>query len=130
MRSRGSQAGVDARHGRSVRVRQVGGLRLGGWATTGATAAGTSAFAEQAHGGGDEQQTHERGVERERDGDAEAHLLERDELAGGEAAEDDDDDRGRAGDQARRGGPPWTIAPAVSPVALQRSWIRLSRNTW
>ena len=25
---------------------------------------------------------------------------------------------------------PWTIAPAVSPVALQRSWMRLSRNTW
>ena len=25
---------------------------------------------------------------------------------------------------------PWTIAPGVSPVAAQRSWMRLSRNTW
>ena len=62
------------------------------------------ALAEQAHGGGDEQQADERRVERERDGDAEAHLLEGDELAGGEAAEDDDDDRRGAGDQARGGG--------------------------
>ena len=62
------------------------------------------AFAEQAHGGGDEQQADERRVECERDGDAEAHLLEGDELAGGEAGEDDDDDRRGAGDQARGGG--------------------------
>ena len=41
----------------------------------------------------------ERGVQGERDGDPEAHLLEGDELAGGEAGEDDDDDRRRTGDQ-------------------------------
>jgi hypothetical protein len=46
---------------------------------------------------GDEQQAHERGVQGEGDGDAEAHLLEGDELAGGKAGEDDDDDRGGAG---------------------------------
>ena len=61
-------------------------------------------LAEQAHGGGDEQQPNERRVEGERDRDAEAHLLEGDELAGGEAGEDDDADRCGARDQAGGGG--------------------------
>ena len=89
------------------------------------------ALAEQAHGGGDEQQADERRVEGERDGDAEAHLLEGDELAGGEAGEDDDDDRRGAGDQAGGGGDAVDDrALRCRRSALQRSWMRLSRNTW
>ena len=89
------------------------------------------AFAEQAHGGRDEQQAHEGRVERERDGDAEPHLLEGDELAGGEAGEDDDDDRRGAGDQARGGRDAVDDArPGCRRLGVQRSWMRLSRNTW
>src|SRR5438552_5821931 len=57
------------------------------------------AVAEQAHGGGDQDEPHERGIERKGNGDAEAHLLEGDELARGEPDEHDDDDRRRASDE-------------------------------
>ena len=63
-------------------------------------------------------------------GDAEAHLLEGDELTRGEAGEDDDDDRRGAGDQPGGGRDAVDDRAGVSPVAAQRSWMRLSRNTW
>src|ERR1019366_5976518 len=54
--------------------------------------------AEQAHRAGEDDDADDGRVEEERDGDAEAHLLEHDELASGEADEDHDDDQGRPGD--------------------------------
>src|SRR5215211_205184 len=59
--------------------------------------------AEELHRGGDDDRADNRGVDEQGDRDAKAHLLEGDELTGGEAGEDDDDDQRRAGDQPRRG---------------------------
>jgi hypothetical protein len=78
-------------------------------------------LAKEVHGGRDEQQADERRVQREGDGDAEAHLLEGDELAGGKASEDDDDDRRRPGDQARSRRHPvhdraWSVAGLAPPL--------------
>src|ERR687897_342008 len=61
------------------------------------------ALAERLHGGRDEHEAGESGVEQERDGNAESHLLEHEQLAAGEAAEDGDDDQGGAGDDAAGG---------------------------
>ena len=57
--------------------------------------------AEELHARRDEHGADDRGVDEEGDGDAEAHLLEHDQVAGGEAAEDGDDDQRGAGDQPR-----------------------------
>ena len=60
----------------------------------------------------------DRRVEQERDGDAEAHLLEHHELPGGEAGEDDDDDQRRTGDDPRRRRDAPTTASCVEPEAV------------
>ena len=57
--------------------------------------------AEQLHRRREQHRADDRRVDQQRDRDPEAHLLEHDEVAHGEAGEDGDDDQRRAGDQAR-----------------------------
>src|SRR5580704_13355231 len=57
-----------------------------------------AAVAEEAQGAGENDHADERGIQQQSGGDAEAHLLEHDELPAGEAAEHHDDDKGGPGD--------------------------------
>src|SRR5215216_2408220 len=60
------------------------------------------AVAEEGHAGRNEDGADDGGVEEDRDGQAEAELLEEDELTAGKGGEDDDHDRGGTGDDPRR----------------------------
>ena len=67
---------------------------------------------------------------RQRDGDAEAHLLEHDQVAAGETGEDRHDDQGSAGDDSGRRRDTERHRFGRVAALVVALLIRLSRNTW